>query len=174
MTSFNELFGKPAEKPVAAVAAVEEKPAAVNPFAALKQTIAQPQPVVAKPPLTLNEAIDKVFKEELNFGEQPEGFSEDAVSQLRHLFGQLQQSLGGDKVSDNLSRILTHLHNHPSLRDVLQPDDIHLIAKSVQASNGITIQKKMERKGTKTKRAAEAAEMANAFGAMNFVGPDGN
>ena len=169
MTTLDELFKKPATVP--------KPPQSSNPFAALKQSVnktvsATPnlQPSITPTP---EAAVEATLSSEFNFGNQPENLSEQATNELHVLFGQLQESLGGDKISDNLNRILTHLHNHPFLRDVLQPDDIHLIAKSVQASNGITIQKKTERKAKRSANQDEVDNMANTLGNMGFVGPGG-
>lgn len=177
MTTLNDLF-KPATKPTAPslekVLEVAITPAA-NPFTALQQTLAGASSTPAyTPPPTTAESVEQTLASEFNFTDQPEAFTEEATNNMRQMFMVLQKSLGGDKVSDNLNRILTHLHNHPFLRDVLQPDDIHAIAKAVQASNGLTIQKKMERKGKRAANQEEVDAMASMMGNMNFVGPGGS
>lgn len=175
MSTWDELLAKP--KPVSQPEqpAQSTKPAFAfnstnptnptnnaNPFAALQQTIQQ-APAVQPSPVPPATAIEHALAQDFNFPGQGEAMEEQAAEQMRGMFTQLYESLGGDKISENLSRVLKHIHEHPFLRDALQEDDIHLISKAVQASSGFVIQKKTERKAKTTKKKVEDQALEDAL-----------
>lgn len=166
MPSFDEILRKnkqaaPAQQPAkSAQPSPPIQPTEPDPFAALKTTMQTP---ATTGPAPIAPDIERALAQEFNFPGQDEQSQEDIAKTMREMFQALHDNLGGDKVSENLDRVLKHIHQHPFLRDVIQPDDVHLISKAVQASSGFVIQKKVERKSKTSAKKVQDDALMNAM-----------
>lgn len=80
----------------------------------------------------------------------------------------LHSNLGGDAVGEVLLRTMQHIMAFPATKAFIMPNDINVITRALQVSNGLVIAKKSERRATRGVKAVATAEAAAMLSQLGF------
>lgn len=92
----------------------------------------------------------------------------EPANQMKSLLAELANVLVTDDVSSAMQRVMVFLHENPNLSDTLLPEDIQLLVKSLQSSNGVIIAKKTATKGKKSQKSEQINDLAGDLADLGF------
>jgi len=98
--------------------------------------------------------------------EENENYDDSMQGQLRSFLQQVNDNLVTDEVSNAMQRCLTFIQQHPETKDLLLPEDIGLMTRALQSSNGVVIAKKQTRRASKAKSQQKTDELSDALAGL--------
>lgn len=150
-----ELTTRPQQPQPANTSVVIATPAAAT-------SVAKPSPLAALGDIQLDIRSDVADWPH----EENENYSDETQTQLRQFLQEVNASLVTDDVSNAMQRCLTFIHQHPETKDFLLPEDIGLMTRALQCSNGIVIAKKQTNRTKKAKTQVKVDELSDALADM--------